>query len=255
MRRRVAQILWWVGFTGILVGALTPIWGIRPLSAGLWLGGGLVALGLNVLLNGEVAIGPEPRPFTARGAVVRGHLEARIGLSDLSIGVCGKDRIATVLYGPLGNPDFEVLEGVARLRLASSLLNPSVSCWRTDLADNVLWDIEARSLLGDLSLDLENLRLEQVVVRSALGHIHVTCPTRGYTQVHLRVGVGEVELSIPPQTGAKLHIKRGRLATLTIKNERLLATSPHHFATADFETAPAQVEIVIETSAGDIILS
>ncbi len=252
--RQVAQALWWVGLVMTVVGASMTV--LRFGSPGyILLGGGFVAFGLNALIGGELIAGPEPRPFTARGAVVRGHLEARTGLCDLSVGVCGNDRIAAVQYGPLGKPGFEVRDGVAHLRLVQAAFQPNVTSWRADLASNVLWDIEADSFWGDLSLDLGNLRLEEVKAKTTLGYLDIACPTRGYTRMSVRSALGEIEIKIPPQVGAKLVIKRGSLATVAIQNERLQPVRRNRYATADFETASAQVEIQVESAAGDIVLT
>jgi hypothetical protein len=252
--RQVAQALWWIGLVMMVVGISMAV--LRFGAPGyILLGGGFVAFGLNALIGGELIAGPEPRPFTARGTVVRGFLEAKTGLCDLSVGVCGSDRIAAVQYGPLGKPGFEVRDGVAHLRLVQAAFQPNVTTWRADLANNVLWDIEAGSFLGDLSLDLSNLRLEEVRARTSLGYLNIVCPTRGYARMNVRSSLGEIEINIPPQVGAKLVIKRGALATVTIQNERLQPVKRNRYTTSDFDTATAQVEIQIETAAGDVVLT
>lgn len=252
--RQVAQALWWIGLVMMVIGISLAV--LRFASTGyVLIGGSFVTLGLNVLVGGELIAGPEPRPFTARGSVVRGRLEARTGWCDLSVGVCGSDRVAAVQYGPLGKPGFDVREGIAHLRLVQAAFQPNVTAWQADLASNVLWDIEAASFLGELSLDLSNLRLEEVRAKTALGYLNIACPTRGYTRMDVKSSLGEIEISIPPQVGAKLAIKRGALATVTIQNERLEPIRRNRYATADFDTAPAQVEIHIETAAGDVVLT
>jgi hypothetical protein len=253
LSRQIAQALWWVGLLMMIGGIALAV--LRFTFPGyVLIGGSFVTLGLNALVGGELIAGPEPRPFTARGAVVRGHLVARTGLCDLSVAVCGTDRIATVQYGPLGKPGFEVRDGVAYLRLVQAAFQPNVTAWKADLANNVLWDIEANSFLGNLSLDLSHLRLEEVRAKTTLGTVEVTCPTRGYTRMSVKSSLGEIGIKIPPQVGAKLVIKQGALATLTIQNERIQLTRRNRYATPDFDTASAQVEIQIETGAGDIIL-
>lgn len=252
--RQIAQALWWVGLVMLIVGIALAV--LRFGFPGyVLIGGSFVTFGLNALMGGDLIAGPEPRPFTARGAVVRGRLVARTGLCDLSVGICGSDRIAAVQYGPLGKPGFEVRDGVAYLRLVQAAFQPNVTAWKADLANNVLWDIEADSFLGDLSLDLSNLRMEEIKVKTTLGFVDIVCPTRGYTRMNVRSSLGEIEVKIPPQVGAKLVIRQGTLATVNIQNERLQPTRRNRYATSDFETAPAQVEIQIETAAGDIVLT
>jgi hypothetical protein len=254
LARQMAQALWWIGLIMLVAGISLIVLRFRFYGVML-VGGSFAIFGFNALIGGEIVAGPEPRSFSARGAVARGRLEARTGLCDLAIGTCGSDRIAATQYGPLGKPGFEVRDGVAYLRLAQTAFQPNVTAWRADLASNVLWDIEARSFLGELELDLSDLRLEEVVVRTGAGYLRVTCPTRGYTRMSLASGIGEIEVKIPSQVGVKLAIKRGALATVTINNERIQTIKRNRYATDDFETAAAQAEIHVNISAGDVILS
>jgi hypothetical protein len=251
---RIAQGLWWVGLLAMVAGVGLLAARIS-LIGGLALGVGMVVLGLNTLLAGDLITGPGGRPFSVRGPVVRGNLEARSGLSDLSVGMCSPDRIASLVYGPTGKPGFEVSEGVAKVRLIQPAFPPGLADWRADLASNVLWDVKATSWLGSLNFDLSQLRLEKLTATTALGHIAVTCPTRGYVQLLLKAGMGDIVVNIPTQTGVKVTIKRGKLASLTVNNPRLTAYRPDRFGTQDYDAAAAQVEIVIESQAGDIVLA
>ena len=73
--------------------------------------------------------------------------------------------------------------------------------------------------------------------------------------MNVRSALGEVEINIPPQVGAKVVIKSGALAMVAIQNERLQPVKRNRYATADFGSAPAQVEIRIDTAAGDVVLT
>lgn len=252
--RGAAQILWWVGLAMVIGGGALLALGLR-LPGGLLLGGGLAALGLNAALGGELIAGGEPRPFTVRGTVVRGHLTARCGLADLVVSRAGSDRVASVIYGPIGKPDFEVQDGIARLGLIQPLGGLNISRWRADLAGNVLWDIEVRGVLGEFNLDLSGLRLERISIQTTLGRMRIACPARGYTQMELRTAGGEIELHIPPDVGAKITIKRGPLCDVVMRTDRLTASRRDRYASEDFESAPAQVEVHIEATAGDVILA
>jgi hypothetical protein len=252
--KRIVQVLWWGGL-GLLVGGALLLALRYRLVGGAVLGVGLAALGVNALLGGgELHTGYEIRPFTARGVVVRGRLESNSLLSDLSVGSCGVDRIAAVRFGPFGRPQFNVVDNVAYLRLRGSPLRPNVSSWEANLAGNVLWDVEARSWLGDLTFDLGDLRLDQVDIRSSLGALAVTCPTHGYTHLRLKTRIGQITLHVPPEVEARVRLKRGWLSTVRIKNERLLSVGKRRFCTPDFDSAAAQVEVTIEVGSGDVIL-
>src|SRR5689334_11369293 len=176
-RRTAGQIMWWIGLPAAIAGGVIFALGGR-LAGGLALGIGLVLIGLNVLINRELVAGPEPRPFSARGSVVRGHVEAKTGLCDLRVAQCGPERIAGIVYGPFGKPGLEVVDGIAQIRLMSGF-PPAVTRWQSDLAGNVLWDANIRSFMGDLLLDLSSLRFESLTARTALGRLSVALPKRG----------------------------------------------------------------------------
>jgi hypothetical protein len=176
-------------------------------------------------------------------------------MCDLEVSACPNDRVASLRFGPFGKPGFEIAEGVAYLRLRNGLFRPNLTRWQADLAGNVLWDIDVHSSLGEVVLDLSNLRLERVSATTGLGRLSVKCPQRGYVQMHLLSLLGTIELHIPSQIGARVTIKRGQLAHVILNNERLLAIGAGRYSTPDFDTASAQAEIRIESGAGDIILS
>ena len=67
-------------------------------------------------------------------------------------------------------------------------------------------------------------------------------------------GLGEIDLTIPEHVGARIMITRGALSDVEILNERLQALDAKRYATSDFETASAQVEIKIEPGSGDVII-
>ncbi len=248
--RRITQILWWAGLAGLVVGLLGFLLPVR-IPAGLLIGIGLMLLAVNMLLGGDLTVGADVRTFTVRGQVVRGQLLINAGLSDVTIGTCERGRIASVQHGPIGKPAFEVLSDVATLRLGYPI---NISQWRTDLANNLLWDIKASSLTGHYTVNLAPLRVDHFRASTALGQLRVNCPTRGYSQLELKTAMGEIDLRLPPEVGARIQIQKGQLATLTIHNERLLALGSRRYATPDYDDAQAQMDILIETAAGDIIL-
>lgn len=219
------------------------------------LGGGLAALGADVLLGGDLRTGIEPRTFSARGEVARGRLVADCGLADLVVRPGPLDRIASVAFGPLGRPAFDEANGVATLQLASPRLQPNVSRWRADLAPNLLWEVVVNSSLGHADLDLRDLRLEHVTAYTSLGRVRIVCPERGHVEMDLRTAAGEIEIVLPPEVGAAIEVQIGALGAVTVNNKRLLAPDQRRYLTADVETAAARATIRIEAAAGNVILT
>ncbi len=252
VRRHVVRVLWWLGLA--LIAASVGLLITRlPVPAAALAGSGAAFLGVNALLAGDISTGARPRSYAARGQVVRGTLQVHAGLSDLSVDTCPPDRVAQTVFGPFGKPDFSEQDGVARLRLNGSPFN--IAAWYAGLASNVLWDIEASSLLGNLSFNLRGMRLERLEAHTALGRLYVNCGMRGYARLSLRTTLGEVEVHVPEGVGARVTVRQGELCALTVNNERLLALGPGRYSTPDFDAAQDQVEIEIESAAGDLILS
>jgi hypothetical protein len=253
MRHVVARFLFWIALIAGIAGIGMTFAGAQLVPSAVLIGVPLAVLGLSILLGGEIIAGGAPRTYAVRGQVVRGDLIARTGPADLAVGSGGIDRVASMRHGPLGKPKFTVEDGVANLRMTNTLL-PNIAEWEAKLAGNVLWDIDARSGLGTLSLDLTNLRIERVVAHSSLGRVEIKCPSRGFAQLFLSAGVGEIDLTIPVHVGARVMITHGALSDVEILNERLQAIDAKRYATPDFESASAQVEIKIEPGAGDVII-
>lgn len=254
--QRIWQGLFWGGLAlAALGGVMFAVPALQLIPPALPLGLGLAALGVNVLGRGELTAAPPPRSFTARGQVVRGTFTAAAGLCDLILSETVGERIAQVQFGPAGEPDFAVEDGVARLALEAPRFPPAANDWRADLASNVLWDVDARASLGHLLMDLRDLRLERASARTSLGRIHVALPQRGYAEISLRSTMGEIEVTIPDGVGVEATVRGGRLSTVTVENKRLLAPGRNRYVTADYNTALAQVLLTVETASGDVIFS
>lgn len=253
LRQHLARIIFWVS---VLVGiaALVVIFGrVQLLPSAVLLGITGAAFGLSMLLGGEIIAGPQPKQYTVKGQVVRGEVVVRAGLADFMLETGKADRVATVHHGPIGKPKFKVEDGVASLRMANGLL-PNIARWDAKLATNVLWDIDAKSSLGELALDLKQLRVERVIAESGWGKIDVTLPTRGYTQMFFTIGAGEMIVRVPDEVGARFVITQGALATITIENERITALDAKRYSTADYESASTQVDIKIEVGSGEVVV-
>lgn len=245
--------MWWGGLASLVGGVVSSFAGFRAYQPVL-LAAGLLAWGANVLLGGELVVGREPRLFTARGQVVRGEVKIRAGLCDLAIGDCPIDRVASLRHGPMGQPSFGIKDSVARLALRQPAI-PNITQWQAGLASNILWDVEARSSLGDLSLNFTSLRLERVYVQTWAGRVTLLCPLRGYAEIRIRSGIGDIEIHIPEEVGAHFEIKHGELGRVWIDNPRVLVGEPGEYLTSGFKSAGTRVRMQIVAGAGTVTIS
>jgi len=250
-KRRFLRVLWALGALATVGGIAAGLAGLAMPAPLIIVGAGLALLGLNGLVAGDWLVGPPPKPFTARGQVVRGVVEIHAGWSDVAVGDGPIDRIASVTYGPFGKPDFAFEEGVAHLRLRRML---PFSRWQADLAGNVLWDVRARSTVGDLMLDLSKLRIEEVRARCGAGRLTVRCPSRGFARLALHTTLGQIEVIIPPEVGIRLRVQATRLAAIRIGAPGLYPTGDGSYATDGYEAAAAAVDVMVSASAGEVIV-
>lgn len=257
--RVLPRILFWLSLLLFAAGLVIQVTGLVVVQPGVLFGAGLITLALNILLGGDIIVGSGLQTFSARGQVVRSQLEVKAGLCDLSIGKGPDDRVALLRYGPMGQPQFSIDDGVGRLSLQQSVLKPNISHWQTGLAANILWDVDVRSGLGDINLNLTDLRVEEVHASTSFGRIQVACPRRGYVHIQLSSGLGQVEVVLPEanHVGVRLRIERGTLSSLTFKTAagRLLDAGDNHYHTPDFEQSDAHVEIDIRSPIGDVVVS
>lgn len=252
--RRVNRIIFWLGLLLLLAGVALLAAGFRQFP-GIMLGVALILLAVNVWLGRDFSTSGQPRSATIRGEVVRGTLRSRAGYSDLTIGACDIDRVAQVRYGPLGQPAYSVEDEVLTLLMGQRRINLNVAYWRADLAGNVLWDLDLRASLGNLTLDLQELRLDHIRAHSGWGRLSINAPKRGYVVMELSSVAGEIELILPEGVGARITIERGLLSGVRVRNPRLLALRPDQYSTPEFESSPSRVEIRVKPGAGDLIVA
>jgi hypothetical protein len=182
---------------------------------------------------------------------VRGVLEIRAGWSDVAVGEGPIDQIASIQYGPFGKPDFSFEEGVAHLRLGRTR---PFGRWGADLASNVLWDVRARSAVGDLALDLSGLRIEEVRARCGPGRLTVHCPSRGFARLALHTTLGQIEVVLPPEVGVRLRVQANRLSTVRVSVPGLYPVGEREYATEGYEAAAAAVDVAVSASAGEVVV-
>jgi hypothetical protein len=235
-------------------GILNQLLGFLGLPLSVWVGGALLALGLNMLVGGDLVVAARDKPFSTRAKVSRAVLEVSSGLSDVQVRSSNSfERLASVRAGSGANPAFEVVDGVARLRIAPRLRWLSgAGTWRAMLATNVLWDVSATSALGHLDFDLSDVRVDRVSVKSDLGSARVTCPRRGRPVLELETSTGDLDVILPPGVGARVRLKLGRLANVDLDGGDFERLDAHTLVTRNVEEADTVAEIALRVWAGEV---
>lgn len=253
VRKLLAVPLWWLAVLLVVGGGLAKVLGLVNLPYSVWLGGGLLALGLNILLGGDVVVASREKPFTARAQVSRAELSLASGLSDVRVRASRNfERLASVRAGSGVLSKLDVVDGVARLRVTSPLSWMSgVGEWRISLATNVLWDVKAHSTLGSLELDLQDVRVDRVSAKSDLGGVRVICPRRGRPSLELETTLGDLDVVLPGNVGARVRVKRGRLAGLELDDATFEQLNPNTYVTRNLDAVDTVAEIVLRVRTGE----
>jgi hypothetical protein len=254
LRRRIARPLFFISVL-LFVAALALYLLNTPVYPGFLLGLGILGLGLNVLLGGDIIIGAVPRQFVAKGNVVRGKAVIKAGLCDLALTHGSNSRVATVRSGPVGKPQFAIRDGVAYLQVTQPRLLKNIANWEAGLATNILWDLNLSSGLGDMVLDLSQLRVGYAAVRTRSGHVVLRLPNRGAASIDITAGMGEVEIALPPDVGARITVPPKELVNVRVENPRIQPLGIDGYVTANFERASTQIEVTVNARAADIIFS
>ena len=180
-------------------------------------------------------------------------LEVTSGLSDVQVRASNSfERLASVRAGSGASPAFEVVDGVARLRIAPRLRWLSgAGTWRAMLATNVLWDVSANSALGHLDFDLRDVRVDRVSVKSDLGGARVTCPRRGRPVLELETSLGDLDVILPRGVAARVRLKLGRLANVDLDEGDFERLDANTLVTRNVEVADTVAEIALRVWAGE----
>lgn len=253
MQRLLAALSLWAAVLLMVAGAVTGLFGVLPLPPGLLLGGGLFVLGLHVLVAGDLIFSTRVRPFTARAQVSRASLEVHSGMADVAVAASdGFERLAAVRVGPDAHPDFKVEDGVAHLRVSRRLgWLPGTANWQARLANNVLWDVEAHSLVGNLDVDLREIRVETVFLKSDLGGVRVYCPRRGRPLIELEARIGDLEVVLPDNVAARVKLEGGRMANLDLDREIFERVDRETYVTLDADSAATVADITLRIQVGE----
>ena len=104
----------------------------------------------------------------------------------------------------------------------------------------------------DAHLDLTNLLVSNLEINVGAASTWVRLPaTAKMTNAHIAGGAATITLEIPPAVGAQIR-HRGGLSTVNVDQSRFPAVGEGLYRSADYQTAPNNVDISIETGVTSI---
>lgn len=264
-------VLGWIALAIFVLGAaaLLMAWAAGLITAGVFdqpatvwtvalvLGG---SLGLSLLLNSSLSASPRPRPFIFdRGEARRGRVQISAGAIDFNISAHAADMSEILAGGQAAGghiPRFAASGGEASLSFPRRPL-PLAGADLSDvtLSPNVPWTLAVKSDLGNIDLDLFELRIPSVVVQGGWGDIHLMSPAAGVTTASLATWLGDARIEIPIGVAARISARAGRFAQIKVDERRWPRAGDGVWASPDYAAAAHKLSIELQTKFGTIAVS
>lgn len=223
--------------------------------------GGAVVWWSVVAENGERTV----EHFTWSGdGVERAEVELRIGVGEIRL--IGQEDMADLLVADLevaagadASDGIEVDDDVARGWIVSDrdffslpgIFGGKHSEWDLRLNNRVPWEMEVDSGVGDVRLDLADLRVSDLRLDSGVGAVRVTLPRRGMVKARVDGGIGDIQITIPEGVQARVKVDRG-IGDLTIGNR--FKRRGDYYETEGFSGAESFIELEVDIGIGSVTL-
>lgn len=260
-KRSLGPILWPLGLVGVgvilllsnflLLGdfAVVDLW---PLL--------LVVLGLQILLRGDVVPDDSSTPFAiTRGSVESASLEINAAEIDVQIGSTDQtssDRLIAGQFARKSRPTLEVDDTHAHLRMARSQ-TPwlSFTNWDAYLSPDLAWQIVVGTNLGQITLDLSDINVRNVLASTGFGAIQITLPQQAEEAIYLRSLLGSITVQAPPDTNVRIRIEGSRMFTVQADETRYDQIEAGLYRTYATEHDDQMIDVVIAGTFGDAYLT
>jgi hypothetical protein len=127
--------------------------------------------------------------------------------------------------------------------------------WRAALTKSVPWDLDLRATSGHLALNLRDLTVASLKVHSAYGNVDLTLPAQGPGELQLRLALGDLAVTVPEGVEARLRLKVGPLVSVSALGRRLISVAPNEWMTPLYPTTALRCTVLIDMTAGDLVLN
>ncbi len=194
------------------------------------------------------------------GDIQSATLELHRGVAAVTITALNADT-NDLLRGTFGHnsqtrvrKDYSVAGNQARLVLSEETLGwmPFMfgeSWWNLALTPNLPLSIKVESGVGRATLDLSALKITALDVEGGVGSVDVVAPKTGAT-IRIKGGVGNARITIPEGVAAQIRADKG-VGNIRV-NETRFAKSGNTYASANYASAEAKIEIFVDGGVGGI---
>jgi hypothetical protein len=218
----------------------------------------LVVAGAQILLRGDLVPSQEARTFgITRGSVEAGALEISAGEIDVHIRALQREgRLIAGQYAAGARPGMAVNDTRAHIKMdRASTPWLSFADWEMGLARDLPWQILVSAHLGQVSLDLSGLIIQEVIAATGIGDIRLTCPPEAFGPLRLRSALGNIHVTTPPGYRTQIRVRGGRMFGSHVDEHRYEQPEPNVFVARDADAAAPLVEIDVSGTFGDLYLA
>jgi hypothetical protein len=218
----------------------------------------LVIGGVIILFQGDITDAGQVRTFgITRGTVESGTLEISAGEIDVQVhNLAREGRLAAGQYAFDSRPELDLSDTHATLRMKRSA-TPWLSFgdWAVGLARDLPWDVYVSTSFGQVSADLSDAIVRQVVLATGIGDIRMTAPREAFEPLMLRSAAGDLHIYTPAGTRAIIHVQRSSFVGVHADMSRYAQSEEGDYVArnADFGLEP--VEIYLNGTFGEIYLA
>ncbi len=127
---------------------------------------------------------------------------------------------------------------------------PSGFRWNLHLSKDLPLTLELKTGASSSSVDLSALSVSSLSVDTGASETEITLPATGHTHVEVRGGAAEIRLRIPQGVAARVRSRSG-MAEVRVDENRFPRMGDVN-QSADYESAPNRVDMLIEVGAASV---
>jgi hypothetical protein len=210
------------------------------------------------LLQGDLLPGQHSQTFgITRGSVESGLVEVSAGDVDVAVRALRREgRLIAGQYAAQSRPQMQVRDTHAHIKMDRAA-TPwfAFADWEMGLARDLPWQLYVSTHIGQVSLDLSDLIVQDVVVGTGFGDVRLTCPYEALGSIRLQSSLGNIQLLTPQGCRTQIYAPPGRMFGVHADTERYEEVEPGIFLARDADADAPLVEVRISGTFGDAYLA
>jgi len=248
----------------ILLGRKPGVWSLISLFliVGLFSAGAWLVQVTNLVGGGEMYSHSILQPINGAN---RADVNIDFDVGDLEISMSAKSGV--LLEGELDireeealNQDYAIQDGIGYLELGSSNAQDYPSWlfnvggdkhrdWIINLTDEIPMDLSIDTGVGQATIDLDGIQLNDLRIDSGIGETRVYLPSSGSFNAWISLGIGELVVYVPSDLMVRIHIDSG-LGGKSISGDYIQSGDVYY--SPDFNENGEWVELYVNGGIGDV---